>query len=94
MPDAGILVHYLKSTIYFILADQKVLQRLRKELVDAIPDPLVLPPMHVLERLPYLNAVVKEGFRINDGASSRLARVAPDEDLRLGDQVISRYAST
>ncbi|KAK3070560.1 hypothetical protein LTR53_010241 [Teratosphaeriaceae sp. CCFEE 6253] len=86
-------VHYLKCTIYFVLANSTILRRLKAELREAIPDPANLPPSHVLERLPYLAAVVKEGFRMNDGASSRLARVAPDTDLVRGSQVIPKGSS-
>ncbi|KAK1818116.1 hypothetical protein LTR12_007523 [Friedmanniomyces endolithicus] len=86
-------VHFLKSTTYHILANQPILARLRAELQTAIPDPIHLPPSHVLERLPYFAAVVKEGFRINDGASSRLARVAPDTDLPCNSQIIPKGTS-
>jgi len=86
-------VHFLKSTTYHILANQPILARLRAELQTAIPDPTHLPPSHVLERLPYFAAVVKEGFRINDGASSRLARVAPDADLPCNSQIIPKGTS-
>ncbi|KAK0357392.1 hypothetical protein LTR59_009954 [Friedmanniomyces endolithicus] len=81
-------VHFLKCTTFHILANKSILSRLQTELKSAIPDPAVLPPSHVLERLPYFAAVIKEGFRINDGASSRLARVAPDTDLLCGDSQI------
>lgn len=83
-------VHYLKSTVYFVLADKAILHRLQVELKEAIPNPSELPPMHILERLPYLNAVFKEGSRLNDGASTRLARIAPNEDLKFRDHVIPR----
>ncbi|KAK5126470.1 hypothetical protein LTR85_010706 [Meristemomyces frigidus] len=86
-------VHYLKSTIYFVLADPAILHRLKTELSKAMPDPSVLPPTHVLERLPYLNAVFKEGSRINDGASSRLARISPDTDLTYQQYIIPRGTS-
>ncbi|KAK5115234.1 hypothetical protein LTR62_001434 [Meristemomyces frigidus] len=83
-------VHYLKSTVYFIIANKTIAERLRRELEEAIPDPKQLPPLHVLERLPYMSAVVKEGFRVNDGASTRLARISPDSDLEFAGKVIPR----
>lgn len=46
---------------YFILSDPEVHQRVRQELMDAIPDPSVKPRLAELEALPYLNAVVQEG---------------------------------
>lgn len=90
---ASTTTHYLKSTVYFILADPAILRRLQAELEEAMPDPGKLPPQHLLERLTYLNAVYKEGCRINDGASSRLARIAPDQDLRYKHYVIPRGTS-
>ncbi|KAK3628623.1 hypothetical protein LTR56_002010 [Elasticomyces elasticus] len=85
--------HYLKCTIYHIIANESIYRRLKAELEAAIPDSMVVPPSHALGRLPYFAAVVKEGFRINDGASSRLVRVAPDIDLRCGDHVIPKVTS-
>ena len=81
-------VHHLKSTIYFILADEQIRRRLQAELAEAIPHASSIPPLHVLEQLPYLNAIVKEGYRTNDGASTRLARIAPDTDLKYRNTVI------
>lgn len=37
--------------------------------------------MQDFEQLPYLNAVIKEGFRLSYGVTTRLARVAPDTTL-------------
>ena len=81
-------VHFLKTTIYFILADLVVHERLKAELKGAFPDPRQNPPLHVLEQLPYLNAVVKEGSRMTHGPSSRLARIAPDQDLKFKEWVL------
>jgi cytochrome P450 len=67
--------YHLKSTVYFILADKNIHRKLKEDLTKAIPNPQDLPAAHELERLPYLSAVVKEGFRINDGASTRLGRI-------------------
>lgn len=38
-------------------------------------------PLPVLEQLPYLNAVMKEGFRLTYGVSCRLARIDPDNEI-------------
>ena len=81
-------VHFLKTVIYFILADSAVHSRLKAELGKAMPDQGQVPTLHMLERLPYLNAVVKEGSRMTHGPSSRLARVAPDQDLKFQGHVL------
>lgn len=47
----------------FVLDMPEVREKLRRELEAAIPDPGALPPLQVLERLPYLTGVVREGMR-------------------------------
>ena len=37
--------------------------------------------MPELEKLEYLNAVIKEGLRLAYGVSTRLARISPDEEM-------------
>jgi cytochrome P450 len=80
--------YFLKSALFFILSDKKVLARLQAELLEAIPDCNNLPPTHRLQQLPFLTAVVKETSRMVPGAFCRLGRIAPDEDLRCGQWTI------
>lgn len=75
----------LAWTTYHLLANTAILARLRKELLEAIPDPENMPPLSQLEALPYLTAVIQEGIRLHPGASIRQDRVAPDEDLLYED---------
>lgn len=85
---ASTTAHFLKTTLFFILSDATILNRLKAEVEGAMPDPATLPPSHELARLPYLAAVIKEGGRMTHGVSSRLARIAPNEDLRFGDYLM------
>ncbi|KAH7316957.1 cytochrome P450 [Stachybotrys elegans] len=78
----------LAITAFHVLNNPRVLQRLREELSSAIPDPSTLPDLVDLERLPYLSAVIKEGFRLSSVVTTRLPRSAPDEDLYYGDWII------
>lgn len=48
-------------TTFHILHNPAILQRLKYELKDAIPDPSNPPSLAVLEKLPYLAACVQEG---------------------------------
>lgn len=80
--------HYLKSTIYHILTNQDVFWKLNEELKAIMPNPAKIPPFHGLDQLPYLNAVVNEGFRLSHGVIARLTRVAPDEVLRVAGYTI------
>lgn len=75
--------HYLKSTVYHILANPRVLSRLRQELKSTMPNPSVIPPFDKLNQAPYLKAVISEGFRLSHGVIARLTRIAPDEELRV-----------
>ena len=81
-------VQFLKTTIYFILADPNIHKRLKAELKDALPDPNEVPHLHVLKQLPYLDAIVKEGSRMTHGPASRLTRIAPNQDLKFQEYIL------
>jgi cytochrome P450 len=53
------------------------MQRLQKELRSAIPDPSQLPDVSELEKIPLLNATVKESLRVGRAVNGRLPRVVP-----------------
>ncbi|KAK5124234.1 hypothetical protein LTR85_001937 [Meristemomyces frigidus] len=72
--------HYFNTTAYHIIANPPILAKLKHELQDAMPDGS-LASWQKLEQLPYLNAVVNEGYRISYGPSHRLQRVSPYEPL-------------
>jgi cytochrome P450 len=55
----------LTHLTYNILADPEVHKKLQKELEVAIPDEDIIPNYQTLEKLPYLNAVMKETLRYN-----------------------------
>ncbi|KAI9758310.1 MAG: hypothetical protein M1815_003512 [Lichina confinis] len=80
--------YFLKVVTFHLLDNPRILQTLRAELESAIPDPNAVPPIQTLEQLPYLRAVVLEGFRKSYGVTSRLPRVAPDEHLLYQDWII------
>lgn len=80
--------HFLKRTSFHILDNPDILHKLKSELASAIPDPEKLPPLQQLEQLPYLSAVVSEGFRKSYGVSHRLQRVSPNAPLVYKDWVI------
>lgn len=78
----------LTRTAFRILDDPKVLQRLRKELDEAIPDPKEIPPLLRLQNLPYLSAVIEEGVRLALPVMSRSPRIFQTHVLQYGDHVI------
>lgn len=67
--------HTLTIGTFHILDNPDVHARLRVELEAAMPDPGAMATWAELERLPYLNAVVKEVLRIAYGGVERLPRV-------------------
>lgn len=80
--------HMLSLTSYFILKDRKVYQNLMNELEIAMLDPESSPRQQVFESLPYLNAVMDEGFRLSYGAMHRLARSHPEDALQYREWTI------
>lgn len=82
--------HFLNTTAFHILSQPKILSTLQKELNTAISsssppkdgeDETFLPPLQILEQLPYLSAIILEGYRLSYGVTHRLQRISPDEDL-------------
>ncbi|KAK4066062.1 uncharacterized protein Triagg1_8371 [Trichoderma aggressivum f. europaeum] len=67
-------------------ANPDKLAKLKEELVAALPDPDTVPTLAVVEKLPYLNAVIQEGLRMHPGALVRMTRVAPDNELVYNDK--------
>ncbi|CAO1597227.1 hypothetical protein XANCAGTX0491_001047 [Xanthoria calcicola] len=57
-----------------------MLDRLKDELVNAMPDPDALPTGAQVGHLPYLTALIQEGLRIRP-SPVRMTRVAPNEEL-------------
>jgi len=80
--------HFLKVVSFYILANPEILRKLKEELISAMPSDGSLPPISELEQLPYLSAVVSEGFRRSYGIVQRLPRVSPDAPLIYKDWVI------
>lgn len=71
----------LTTTVFYLVSNPACLEKLRAELITAIPDPASLPTSTTLERLPYLAACVKEGIRLSTGVSVRLPRVSPHKPI-------------
>ncbi|KAI1404039.1 cytochrome P450 [Hypoxylon fuscum] len=66
---------------YHLLDKPQLLLRLNKEVSEAVDSSGQLPSWSLLEKLPYLGAVITEGLRLSYGLSGRSARIATDEDL-------------
>lgn len=71
----------LNVVTFNLLSRPDVLSKLTDELRAVVDDPLHLPSWFVLERLPYLSAVVQESLRLSYGVTTRVSRVPTEEDL-------------
>ncbi|CZR61295.1 related to cytochrome P450 CYP3/CYP5/CYP6/CYP9 subfamilies [Phialocephala subalpina] len=66
----------LTVVTYNLLTNPRVLKKLKEELETTISDINVSTPLAVLENLPYLSGVIKEGLRLSYGVVSRSQRIA------------------
>jgi cytochrome P450 len=73
----------LEVIMFWVLRQPETLRKLKAELQTAISslDMTGTIPLPVLEKPPYLNAVMKEEFRLIYGVSCRLARIDPDNPI-------------
>lgn len=55
----------LTVATYYLLTKPDILAKLTQELKSAISDPGRLPPWTTLEKLPYLDSVLKESSRLS-----------------------------
>lgn len=85
---SGTTAYVLRGTSYHIAANPSISQRLYEELKHAIPDPSNPPPVTVLEKLPYLAAVIQEGLRMGEPVTHRLPLQFPDKDLHCNGYTI------
>lgn len=81
----------LRALFYYLLKAPRSFAALVKELDDAQMNGKIskpLPTWPECQRLPYLNAVVKEALRLNPALSLPLERVVPPSGLQVGDVFI------
>lgn len=64
---------------FYLLKQPDTYKKLKSELSDAWSSLDSPPSLQQLERLPYLNGVVKESLRLSSGVVSGLLRVVPDK---------------
>jgi cytochrome P450 len=63
--------------VFHLLTNPEELDKLKKELSVAIPDPTDIAVAQV-DSLPYLNAVISESVRLHPGVMNRQVRMNPD----------------
>ncbi|KAI0042794.1 cytochrome P450 [Auriscalpium vulgare] len=77
----------LTTTVYNVVNTPGIQERLHAELLAAWPNLDEPPRYEVLEKLPFLTAIVKEGLRLFPGAPA-FARVVPPEGAIIAGIVI------
>ncbi|KZV75341.1 cytochrome P450 [Peniophora sp. CONT] len=96
MPDKDIIAEHMghlvagvdtsSTTLSYICWELSrradIAHKLHAELDAAMPDGKTIPDVIVLQNLPYLNAVIKEGLRLYGAAPSLLPRVVPNSTSR------------
>ncbi|ESZ98217.1 putative cytochrome P450 [Sclerotinia borealis F-4128] len=71
--------HTLGFVSYYILSNKHIQTRLQGELREVMVGwPLKVPSWADLERVQYLQTLIKEGLRLSYGVMHRLPRVSPD----------------
>jgi cytochrome P450 len=78
----------LKNATYHILDNSPILERLMRDLEEAIPDSDNPSNFQQLEQIPYLVAIFYESLRNVHAVSQRLQRIFPDYSLQYKEWVI------
>lgn len=75
--------------VYHIMANPAIRERIQDELRPLFAEyPHKKPTWVEIERLPYFQAVIKEGLRLSYGTLHRRPRVSPKQALVYGEYVI------
>jgi len=68
----------MSVTTFYIIQQKSIYTRLRAELDDALPNFSTQPlSLQTVEKLPFLNACIREGLRLSYGVSARSPRLWP-----------------
>ncbi|KAF2105872.1 cytochrome P450 family protein [Lophiotrema nucula] len=79
----------LDLTCYYILANPDIRAKMGKELAEVMDNyPKTKPSWTQLERLPFFQAVIKEGLRMSFGVMRRLPRVSPTQAINYREWII------
>ncbi|KAF1963154.1 cytochrome P450 [Byssothecium circinans] len=74
---------------FYIMKNEAYRKRLQDELAPVMQDyPEKIPSWAELEKLPFMQALLKETLRLSYGVMHRLPRVSPDQPICYGDWVI------
>ena len=66
------------------------MDKLKKELSEALPDPDQSPPLAVVENLPYLRAIIQETLRLYPPVTTTMRVATEDDVIPLSEPVVDR----
>ncbi|EAW12447.1 cytochrome P450 [Aspergillus clavatus NRRL 1] len=70
---------FLAHTVYHLLCNPDILDKVKKEILDAAGESNEVPDVRTLEGLPWLTASVRESLRLRAATTSRLPLVVEQE---------------
>ncbi|KAM5520501.1 cytochrome p450 pisatin [Fusarium oxysporum f. sp. phaseoli] len=84
----------LSSILFYLYTHQDTLRQLRTELDEAAQKGIISDPIKFQEaqKLPYLQAVIKEGLRLHPGVGTQLTRVVPKGGIVIENQFFPERA--
>ncbi|KAJ4049059.1 hypothetical protein NW756_006273 [Fusarium oxysporum] len=84
----------LSSILFYLYTHQDTLRQLRTELDEAAQKGIISDPIKFqkAQKLPYLQAVIKEGLRLHPGVGTQLTRVVPKGGIVIENQFFPERA--
>ncbi|KAL8657033.1 MAG: hypothetical protein Q9226_002325 [Calogaya cf. arnoldii] len=73
----------LCALLYWCLKTDRVTEKLRAEMDEAVPDDMDVPSYHTVNKLQYLHMVINETLRHHSTAALGLPRVVPPSGTRI-----------
>ncbi|KAJ5769986.1 uncharacterized protein N7511_002037 [Penicillium nucicola] len=83
--------YILTCTIFQLLSHPDMLRRVKAELETVLPDSNSPPSLVIVEKLPYLSAVIAESLRVYPASLVRMTRVAPEDTMVYHDKTSGKY---
>ena len=78
----------LTIACFHLFNNSKILDRLRDGLFAAIPNPLEMPSLTELQRLPYLGAYIEKTLRLSYGVTQRSPRLSGTQPTVYGHYIL------
>jgi cytochrome P450 len=76
----------LQAAIFELLSHPSMYEKVKAEVIEALPNADEVVSFTQVENLPYLSAVIQETVRVHPGVVSRLPRVSPEVPIVYQDK--------